>query len=59
MFFLIPKVQEIILVDPGTLSGELEGIMGVEASENSVFQKLTSKIGPKSNFATFTKKSKN
>ena len=59
MFFLIPKVQEIILADPGTFSGELEGILGLEASENSVFQKLTSKIGPNSNFATFTKKSKN
>ena len=56
MFFLIPKVQEIILADPGTFSGELEGILGLEASENSVFQKLTSKIGPNSNFATFTEK---
>ena len=47
------------MADPGTLSGELQGKLGLEASENSIFQKLTSKIGPNSNFATFTKKSKN
>ena len=46
------------MADPGTLSGELQGKLGLEASENSIFQKLTSKIGPNSNFATFTKKSK-
>ena len=43
---------------PGTLSGELQGKLGLEASENSIFQKLTSKIGLNSNFVTFTKKSK-
>ena len=58
IFFLIPKVQEIILADPGTLFGELQGKLGLEASENSIFQKLTSKIGLNPNFATFTKKSK-
>ena len=57
-FFLIPKVQEIVLADRATLSGELQGKLGLEASENSIFQKLTSKIGPNSNFATFMKKSK-
>ena len=46
------------MADPGTLSGELQGKLGLEASENSIFQKLTSKIGLNSNFATFTKKSK-
>ena len=56
--FLIPKVQEVILADPGTLSGELQGKLGLEASKNSIFQNLTSKIGSNSNFATFTKKSK-
>ena len=44
--------------NPGTLSGELQGQLGLEASENSIFQKLFSKIGLNSNFATFTKKSK-
>ena len=50
-FFLIPKVHEIIVADPGTLSSELQGKLGLEASKNSIFQKLTSKIGPNSNFA--------
>ena len=57
-FFLIPEVQEIILADPGKLSGELQGKLGLDASKNSIFQKLTSKIGPNSNFVIFTKKSK-
>ena len=56
IFFLISKVQEIILADPGTLSGEPQGQLGLEASKNSIFQKLTFKIGPNSNFAIFTKK---
>ena len=58
IFFLIPKVQEIILADPGTLSGELNGKLGLEASKNPIFKKLTSKISPNSNLATFMKKSK-
>ena len=58
IFFLIPKVQEIILTDPGTLSGECQWKLGLEAFENSIFQKLASKIDPHSNFATFMKKSK-
>ena len=58
IFFLIPKVQEVILADPGTLSGELQGKLGLEPSKNSIFQKLTSKIGSNSHFAIFTKKSK-
>ena len=57
-FFLIPKVQEIIVADPGTLSSELQGKLGLEASKNPIFQKLTSKIGPNSNFPILTKKSK-
>ena len=44
--------------DPGTLSGEIHGKLGLEASKNSIFKKLTSKIGPNSNFATFMKKPK-
>ena len=32
--------------------------MGLEASKNPIFKELTSKIGPNSNLATFTKKSK-
>ena len=58
IFFLIPKVQGIILADPGTLFGELQEKLGLEASKNSIFQKLTTKIGPKSNFAIFMKRSK-
>ena len=54
----MPKVQEIILADPGTLSGKLQGKLGLKASGNSIFQKLASKIGLNSNFATFKKKSK-
>ena len=46
------------MADPGTLFDELQGKLGLEAYENSIFQKLTSKIGLNSNFATFTKKSK-
>ena len=58
IFFLIPKVQEIILADLGTLSGELQGKLELEASKNLIFHKLNSKIGPNLNFAIFTKKSK-
>ena len=36
--------------DPGTLSGEIHGKLGLEASKNSIFKKLTSKIGPKEAF---------
>ena len=46
------------MADPGTFSGKLHGKLGLEASKNSIFKKLTSKIGLNSNFATFTKKSK-
>ena len=58
IFFLILTVQQIILAGPGTLSVELHGKLGLEASKNSIFKKLISKIGLSSNFATFTKKSK-
>ena len=56
IFFLNQKVQESILADPDTISGELGGKLGLEASKNSIFQKLTSKIGANSNFVVFTKK---
>ena len=46
------------MADLGTLSVELQGKLGLEASKNLIFQKLTSKIGPNSNFATFTEESK-
>ena len=45
------------MADPGTLSGQLQGKLGLKASKNSIFQNLTSKIGSNSNFATFMKKS--
>ena len=32
------------MADPGTISGEREGKLGLEATENSIFQKLISKI---------------
>ena len=46
------------MADPCIVSGELQGKLGLEASKNSIFQKLTSKIGPNSNFATFMKEPK-
>ena len=46
------------MADPGTLSDKLQGKLGLEASKNSIFQKLTSKIGPNSNFATIMKSQK-
>ena len=46
------------MADSGTLSGEIQGKLRLEASNNSIFQKLPSKIGPNSDFAIFTKKSK-
>ena len=46
------------MADPDTISGELGGKLELEASKNSIFQKLTSKIGANSNFVVFTKKSK-
>ena len=47
------------MADPGKLFGELQGKLGLEASENSIFEKLTSKIGPNSNFCNFYEKVKN
>ena len=47
------------MADPGTLSGEHNGKLGLEASKNPIVKKLTSKIGPNSNLATFNKKVKN
>ena len=46
------------MADLGTLSGEPQGKLGLEASKNLIFHKLNSKIGPNLNFAIFTKKSK-
>ena len=41
------------MADPGTLSGKVQWNLGLEASKNLIFQKLTSKIDPDSNFAIF------